>query len=96
MSKRLYKNQSKKKIAGVCQGVAEYFDIDPTIVRILWFAVSWFYGVGVGIYILMWIILPDKSEVAEVLDEEEFSKDKVRDFYKDSKDEEKETTKDEY
>jgi len=40
MAKKLYKNPSKKKIAGVCQGVAEYFDIDPTIVRILWFVVA--------------------------------------------------------
>jgi phage shock protein PspC (stress-responsive transcriptional regulator) len=89
MAKKLYKNPSKKKIAGVCQGVAEYFDIDPTIVRILWFVVSWFYGVGVGIYILMWIILPDKSEVADVLEEEDLNKSKVKDFYKD-KNEDKE------
>ena len=95
MAKRLYKNQSKKKIAGVCQGVAEYFEIDPTIVRIVWFAVSWFYGVGVGIYILMWIILPDKSEVAEVLDEEEFEKGKIRDFYKDDKDGDEKSNKEE-
>jgi len=86
MSKKLYKNPSKKKIAGVCQGVAEYFDLDPTLVRILWFVVAWFYGVGVGVYILMWIILPDKSEVAEVLDEEDMKRENVRDFYKEEKD----------
>ncbi|HBH12334.1 MAG TPA: hypothetical protein DDX29_04315 [Clostridiales bacterium] len=40
MNKKLYKNPDKKKIAGVCQGVAEYFDIDPTLVRVLWFVVS--------------------------------------------------------
>jgi len=90
MAKKLYKNPSKKKIAGVCQGVAEYFDLDPTLVRILWFVVAWFYGVGVGVYILMWIILPDKSEVAEVLDEEEIGRDKVRDFYKEKKDKKEE------
>ncbi|MFO7887330.1 MAG: PspC domain-containing protein [Eubacteriales bacterium] len=90
MAKKLYKNPSKKKIAGVCQGVAEYFDIDPTLVRILWFVVAWFYGVGAGVYILMWIILPDKSEVAEVLDEEEIGRDKVRDFYKEKKDKKEE------
>jgi len=86
MAKKLYKNPSKKKIAGVCQGVAEYFDIDPTLVRILWFVVAWFYGFGLGVYILMWIILPDKSEVAEVLDEEDMGRDKVRDFYKEKED----------
>ena len=76
MDKKLYKNPAKKKIAGVCQGMAEYFNIDPTIVRIIWFIVSWFYGIGVGIYILLWIILPDKEDAIGVIDDDET-------FYKD-------------
>lgn len=71
MKKQLYKNPAKKKIAGVCQGVAEYFNIDPTTVRIIWFIVSWFYGIGVGIYILLWIILPDKEDALGVIDDDE-------------------------
>lgn len=75
MNKKLYKNPDNKKIAGVCQGVAEYFDIDPTLVRVLWFVVSWAWGAGVAAYILLWIILPDKSEVADVLHKDEMHDD---------------------
>jgi len=47
-------------IAGVCGGLAEYFDIDPTIVRLLW-VLFIFMGVGAGIpaYIIAWIIIPE-------------------------------------
>jgi phage shock protein PspC (stress-responsive transcriptional regulator) len=86
MEKKLYKNPEKAKIAGVCQGIAEYFDIDPTLVRVLWFVIAWAWGAGVGAYILLWILLPDKSEVAEVLNKDDMPGD---DFYKDkNKDEE--------
>lgn len=59
---QLHKNSSNKILAGVCQGIAEFFDVDPTTVRIIWFIFSWFYGIGVAIYILLWIILPNKNE----------------------------------
>lgn len=80
MDKKLYKNSKDKKIAGVCQGVAEYFSIDPTIVRIVWFFASWAWGIGVGIYILLAIVLPEKSEVADVLNKKDMPEE---DFYKD-------------
>ena len=43
--KRIYKIENGKKIAGVCGGVAEYFDIDPVIVRVLWAVLYHLYGV---------------------------------------------------
>ena len=71
----LYKASSNKILAGVCQGIAEYFDIDPTTVRIIWFIISWFYGIGVAIYILLWIILPNKNEaISKKYDYENFYK----------------------
>lgn len=82
VERKLYKNTDNKKIAGVCQGVAEYFDIDPTIVRIVWFVFSWFYGIGIMLYVLLWIMLPEKSEVVEVLNKNEMKDD----FYKDDDD----------
>lgn len=82
VERKLYKNTDNKKIAGVCQGVAVYFDIDPTIVRIVWFVFSWFYGIGIMLYVLLWIMLPEKSEVAEVLNKNEMKDD----FYKDDDD----------
>lgn len=42
--KRIYKIENGKKIAGVCGGVAEYFDIDPVIVRVLWAVLSLVWG----------------------------------------------------
>ena len=63
MSKRIYKNREKKMLCGVCAGLAEYFDIDPTIVRVLWAVISLGYGIGVIAYILCAVIFPDKSEV---------------------------------
>ena len=59
---RLYRDESDKLLGGVCAGLANYFRIDPSIMRIL-FAVITFGGFGTGflIYILLWIILPSKS-----------------------------------
>lgn len=63
MSKRIYKIREQKKLCGVCAGVAEYFDLDPTLVRVLWAAISLGYGVGVIAYIICAVIFPDKSEI---------------------------------
>lgn len=58
--KRLYKSQTDKKICGVCGGIAEYFAIDPTIVRLIWAALICFWGTGIMAYILAALILPDR------------------------------------
>jgi len=47
-----------KKIAGVCAGIAEYFDLDPTLVRVLWLIAIFFGGTGFLLYIILWIVLP--------------------------------------
>ena len=64
MNKRIYKNREKKMLCGVCAGLAEYFNIDPTIVRVLWAVISFGYGIGILAYIVCAIVFPDKSEVA--------------------------------
>ncbi len=58
-SKRLFRSQNKM-LAGVCAGLAEYFDIDPTIVRLLFALFTFGYGAGVFAYIVMWIIIPER------------------------------------
>ena len=63
MNKRIYKNREAKMICGVCAGVAEYFDIDPTLVRVGWAVISLGYGVGVLAYILCALIFPDKKDI---------------------------------
>ncbi len=55
--KKLYRSR-KKWIAGVCGGIAEYLNLDPTIIRVLWVILSLLYGIGVLAYIVAWIIVP--------------------------------------
>lgn len=57
--KRLYKSRNNKMICGVCAGIADYFNIDPSIVRVLWAVLSLAAGTGVLAYIACAIILPE-------------------------------------
>lgn len=61
--KRLYKIEQGKKIAGVCGGIAEHFDIDPTLVRIGWVIGAFAFGCGLLAYLICALIMPNKSEV---------------------------------
>jgi phage shock protein PspC (stress-responsive transcriptional regulator) len=61
MSKRLYRSTTDRKIAGVCGGLAEYFDIDPVIVRIIAFILLLPGGLpGLVPYVILWIVVPEK------------------------------------
>ncbi len=62
MEKRLYKSNSDKKLDGVCAGIAEYFAIDPTVVRLLWVLATLFVGAGILAYIVAAIVMPRKPE----------------------------------
>ena len=57
--KQLYKSRTNKKVAGVCGGIGEYFDIDPTLVRVGVVALSFLAGGGLMVYIIAAIIMPD-------------------------------------
>ena len=63
MEKKLYKSSKNKMIDGVCAGVAEYFNIDPTLVRIGLVLFSAMGGAGVLAYIIMAIVMPRNPEV---------------------------------
>lgn len=63
MKKRLYRSEQNRKIAGVCGGIAEYFDIDPTIVRLAAVLLSCTVGSGILLYIVSAFIIPTKSEL---------------------------------
>ena len=66
MEKKLYRNTQDKKVAGVCSGLAEYFKIDPTIVRLIWALVS-LVGPGILAYLICALIIPEKpSDVIDV------------------------------
>jgi phage shock protein C len=58
--RRLMRAREGRKIAGVCQGVAEYFNVDVTLVRILWVVVAFCGLLGVIAYIVAWIVMPEE------------------------------------
>ncbi len=61
MGKKLYRSRKNKSLAGVCGGIAEFFGIDPTIVRIVWLITIFLGGTGVVAYIIAAIIIPEKK-----------------------------------
>ena len=63
MDKRLFRSRTDKKIAGVCGGLAEYFGIDPTLVRLAWVLVAAFAGAGILAYIIAALIIPENPNV---------------------------------
>ena len=60
MNKRLFKSNHDKMLNGVCGGIAEYFDIDPTLVRLAWVILTCFGGAGIWAYIIAAIIIPKR------------------------------------
>ena len=61
--KRLTKSKTEKKIFGVCGGLAEYLDIDPTVVRLIWAGSVIVFGVGVIGYLAAALILPEDKNI---------------------------------
>ena len=59
--KKLYRNTENKMLAGVCSGIADYFDIDPTLVRLGWVLFSLLGGSGLLAYIIAAIIIPART-----------------------------------
>lgn len=58
--KRLYRSTNDSKIFGVCGGLAEYFDIDPTLVRVGWIIFSLVYGSGILAYVICAFCMPKR------------------------------------
>lgn len=58
MNKKLYRSTTDCKVAGVCGGIAEYFDIDPTIVRLGWLITVFCFGGGFLAYLIAWVVVP--------------------------------------
>ena len=60
MKKRLYKSSTDKKVCGVCGGIANYFDVDPTVIRLIWVIFTLVGGSGLIAYFIAAIIMPDE------------------------------------
>ena len=59
MNRKLYKSNQNKMIAGVCGGLGEFFDVDPTLIRLLWVIFALAAGSGLLVYIASVIIIPE-------------------------------------
>lgn len=57
--KRLYRSRDNRMIAGVCGGIGEYFNIDPTLIRLLLLFLTIWGGGGVVVYFIAWLIIPE-------------------------------------
>ncbi|WP_290646883.1 PspC domain-containing protein [Kosmotoga sp.] len=69
--KKLYKSRKNKVIDGVCGGLAEYLEVDATVVRLLWALTAFVWGVGILLYILAMIIVPREPVSDEESEKEE-------------------------
>ncbi len=58
-TKRLTRSNHDKKIAGVCSGIAEYFNVDPTVVRLIFLVATLMGGPGLLLYIILWVVMPE-------------------------------------
>jgi len=63
MDKKLYLSDTDKKIGGVCGGLAAYFNVDATIIRIIWFVLALGYGTGIILYLAFWLIVPRENKI---------------------------------
>ena len=61
-NKKLYRSKTNKKLAGVCGGLGEYLNVDPTIVRLVWVLASLCIGSGILAYIIALIVMPEQPE----------------------------------
>ncbi|MDD6275531.1 MAG: PspC domain-containing protein [Clostridia bacterium] len=67
MKKKLYKSKTDKKISGVCGGIAEYFGIDSTIVRLIYALISLFSSgfPGIIVYIILALVMPEQDDYTD-------------------------------
>lgn len=58
MQKRLHRSQKERMLGGVCGGLAEYFETDPSLIRLIFALMFVFAGTGFLLYLILWVILP--------------------------------------
>ena len=59
--KKLYRSTKNRMIAGVCGGIGEYFEVDPTLIRLLWVLLIFFsFGAAILAYLVAWVIVPER------------------------------------
>lgn len=88
--KKLYRSETNKVLAGVAGGLGEYFQIDPTIIRLIFVLLTVFGGGGVLVYIILWILIPcenciNKDSEETIRENAEELKTKARSFAREFK-----------
>ncbi len=58
--KRLYRSRSERIIAGVCGGLGQYINVDPTLIRLIFIVLALLGGPGIIVYLIMWLIVPEE------------------------------------
>jgi phage shock protein C len=61
-TRKLYRSRTNRKLAGVCGGLAQYFNLDATLVRVLFIVLAVLGASGLVIYLAMWIIVPNEPQ----------------------------------
>lgn len=64
MERRLYRDARNKMIGGVCTGLADYFNIDPVLIRLVFVILTLHHGIGILAYIILWIVVPQRIDLA--------------------------------
>ena len=59
-TRRLYRSRTNRKLAGVCGGLAQYFNTDATLMRVLFVVLALLGGPGLVIYLVLWIVVPEE------------------------------------
>jgi phage shock protein C len=60
--RKLYRSRSNRMLAGVCGGLAQYFNTDPTLVRVLFVVLAVLGGSGLLIYLVLWVVVPEEPQ----------------------------------
>jgi phage shock protein C len=61
-TRKLYRSRTDRKLAGVCGGLAQYFNADPTLIRVLFVVLALLGGPGLVMYLVLWIIVPEEPQ----------------------------------
>lgn len=61
-TRKLQRSTSNKMIAGICAGIGKYFNLDPTIIRVIYVLMVFFAGFGILLYLILWLVIPSESQ----------------------------------
>ncbi len=65
MARRLYRSQTDKMLGGVCAGLGQYLDVDPTVIRLIFILAALLGGHGILLYLILWLVMPPENQVTK-------------------------------